>query len=63
MDIFKEYLTTNCSRAVLMVFVLLLVYRITVVTGDVAGGGTDAAVFITLFGENGTTPKIEMLNG
>ena len=32
-------------------------YEITVVTGDRRGAGTDANVFIELFGENGTTGK------
>eukprot|EP00117_Sycon_ciliatum_P034674 scpid23226/ scgid5488/ Lipoxygenase homology domain-containing protein 1 len=39
------------------------VYEITVSTGDVRGGGTDANVFVTLIGERGATPKTQMLNG
>lgn len=34
------------------------VYEITFVTGDVEGAGTDANVYITLFGDNGTSPEI-----
>ena len=32
------------------------------VTGDVMGGGTNANVFITLFGKTGTTRKIHLKN-
>ncbi|KAM3842453.1 LOW QUALITY PROTEIN: lipoxygenase homology domain-containing protein 1 [Diretmus argenteus] len=33
------------------------VYEVVVVTGDVKGAGTDANVFVTLFGDFGVTPK------
>lgn len=29
-------------------------------TGDLQGGGTDAAIFLTLFGEKGTSKEIEL---
>lgn len=35
-------------------------YKITVVTGDRRGAGTDANVFITLFGENGDSGKRQL---
>ncbi|KAK3743619.1 hypothetical protein QZH41_017695 [Actinostola sp. cb2023] len=38
------------------------VYVIEVETGDKAGAGTDAHVFITLFGKNGKTPKTQLIN-
>ncbi|KAL6458734.1 hypothetical protein MHYP_G00322060 [Metynnis hypsauchen] len=36
------------------------VYEVVTVTGDVTGAGTDANVFITLFGEYGITPKLHL---
>ena len=33
------------------------------ITGDVRGAGTDANVFITVFGKKGRTPKIQLTNG
>lgn len=38
------------------------VYVIEVETGDKAGAGTDAHVFITLYGKNGKTPKTQLIN-
>uniref|UniRef100_A0A2K6TP14 Lipoxygenase homology domain-containing protein 1 n=1 Tax=Saimiri boliviensis boliviensis TaxID=39432 RepID=A0A2K6TP14_SAIBB len=36
------------------------VYEVVIATGDVRGAGTDANVFITLFGENGLSPKLQL---
>ncbi|KAL1253398.1 hypothetical protein QQF64_018091 [Cirrhinus molitorella] len=36
------------------------VYEVVTVTGDVKGAGTDANVFITMFGEFGVTPKVHL---
>ncbi|KTF89799.1 hypothetical protein cypCar_00010796 [Cyprinus carpio] len=36
------------------------VYEVLTVTGDVKGAGTDANVFITLYGEFGVTPKVHL---
>ncbi|XP_073676001.1 lipoxygenase homology domain-containing protein 1-like [Garra rufa] len=36
------------------------VYEVVTITGDVNGAGTDANVFITLFGEYGITPKLHL---
>ncbi|XP_060929737.1 lipoxygenase homology domain-containing protein 1-like [Limanda limanda] len=36
------------------------VYEVVTVTGDVKGAGTDANVFVTLFGEFGVTPKVHL---
>uniref|UniRef100_A0A669B819 Lipoxygenase homology PLAT domains 1 n=1 Tax=Oreochromis niloticus TaxID=8128 RepID=A0A669B819_ORENI len=36
------------------------VYEVVAVTGDVKGAGTDANVFVTLFGDFGVTPKVHL---
>ncbi|XP_061603543.1 lipoxygenase homology domain-containing protein 1 [Phyllopteryx taeniolatus] len=36
------------------------VYEVVTITGDVKGAGTDANVFVTLFGEFGVTPKVHL---
>ncbi|CAJ1070168.1 lipoxygenase homology domain-containing protein 1-like [Xyrichtys novacula] len=36
------------------------VYEVVAVTGDVKGAGTDANIFVTLFGEFGITPKVHL---
>ncbi|XP_053427321.1 lipoxygenase homology domain-containing protein 1-like [Nycticebus coucang] len=36
------------------------VYEVVTATGDVRGAGTDANVFVTLFGENGLSPKLHL---
>uniref|UniRef100_G5E7R4 Lipoxygenase homology PLAT domains 1 n=1 Tax=Meleagris gallopavo TaxID=9103 RepID=G5E7R4_MELGA len=36
------------------------IYEVVTVTGDVRGAGTDANVFVTLFGEFGITPKTHL---
>ncbi|KAM5220871.1 lipoxygenase homology domain-containing protein 1 isoform 1-T1 [Hipposideros larvatus] len=38
------------------------VYEVVTATGDVRGAGTDANVFITLFGENGSSPKLQLIS-
>ncbi len=37
-------------------------YRVTVTTSDIRGAGTDADVFIQLFGDEGETGKIKLDN-
>uniref|UniRef100_A0A8B9LQ53 Lipoxygenase homology domains 1a n=1 Tax=Astyanax mexicanus TaxID=7994 RepID=A0A8B9LQ53_ASTMX len=39
-------------------FFSFLVYEVVTVTGDVKGAGTDANVFVSLYGEFGVTPKV-----
>uniref|UniRef100_A0A8D3A845 Lipoxygenase homology PLAT domains 1 n=1 Tax=Scophthalmus maximus TaxID=52904 RepID=A0A8D3A845_SCOMX len=39
---------------------LLKLYEVVAVTGDVKGAGTDANVFVTLFGDFGVTPKVHL---
>lgn len=38
----------------------LAVYEVVTITGEVAGAGTDANIFVTLFGEYGITPKVHL---
>uniref|UniRef100_A0A8C1NXH5 Lipoxygenase homology domains 1b n=1 Tax=Cyprinus carpio TaxID=7962 RepID=A0A8C1NXH5_CYPCA len=40
--------------------VFLSVYEVVTITGDVNGAGTDANIFITLFGDYGITPKLHL---
>lgn len=40
--------------------ILFTVYVIEVYTGNKAGAGTDAHVFVTLFGKRGQTPKTQL---
>ena len=44
------------------VFVIYLEYEVVVVTGDQKGAGTDANVFITIYGKNGNSPKLQLKN-
>ena len=39
-----------------------LVYEVEVYTGDKRGSGTDAHVFVTIFGDNGQTPRVQLVN-
>uniref|UniRef100_A0A3Q2QDK8 Lipoxygenase homology PLAT domains 1 n=1 Tax=Fundulus heteroclitus TaxID=8078 RepID=A0A3Q2QDK8_FUNHE len=41
-------------------FLFLTVYEVVTVTGDVKGAGTDANVFVTLFGDFGVSPKVHL---
>lgn len=41
-------------------FVCLSVYEVVTVSGDVKGAGTDANVFVTLFGDFGVSPKVHL---
>uniref|UniRef100_A0A9J8ARP5 Lipoxygenase homology domains 1a n=1 Tax=Cyprinus carpio carpio TaxID=630221 RepID=A0A9J8ARP5_CYPCA len=51
-------------KFVLFIYIYMLsfveVYEVVTVTGDVKGAGTDANVFITLYGEFGVTPKVHL---
>uniref|UniRef100_A0A8C3PSX0 Lipoxygenase homology domains 1 n=1 Tax=Calidris pygmaea TaxID=425635 RepID=A0A8C3PSX0_9CHAR len=37
-----------------------VLYEVTVVTGDIEGGGTDASIFMTVFGSNGNTEEMQL---
>ncbi|KFQ27750.1 Lipoxygenase homology domain-containing protein 1, partial [Merops nubicus] len=39
---------------------LKILYEVTVVTGDVESGGTDASIFMTVFGSNGNTEEMQL---
>ncbi|PKU28031.1 hypothetical protein llap_21665 [Limosa lapponica baueri] len=39
---------------------LKVLYEVTVVTGDIEGGGTDASIFMTVFGSNGNTEEMQL---
>lgn len=41
-------------------FFCLPVYEVVTVSGDVKGAGTDANVFVTLFGDFGVSPKVHL---
>ena len=53
---------SGCTCA-LSTYMFASVYTISTITGDVRGAGTDANVFITVFGKKGRTPKIQLTNG
>ena len=38
------------------------VYEVGVYTGDKRGAGTDAHVFVTIFGDHGQTPRVQLIN-
>lgn len=57
------FATLNTSSSVCPLLAPLLslsVYEVVTVTGDVKGAGTDANVFVTLFGDFGVTPKVHL---
>ncbi|NXF11356.1 LOXH1 protein, partial [Smithornis capensis] len=37
-----------------------ILYEVTVVTGDIESGGTDARIFMTVFGSNGNTEEMQL---
>ncbi|XP_059690106.1 lipoxygenase homology domain-containing protein 1 [Gavia stellata] len=39
---------------------LKILYEVTVVTGDIESGGTDATIFMTVFGSNGNTEEMQL---
>ncbi|XP_075267211.1 lipoxygenase homology domain-containing protein 1 [Opisthocomus hoazin] len=39
---------------------LKILYEVTVVTGDIESGGTDASIFMTVFGSNGNTEEMQL---
>ena len=63
-------LITFASKCENFMFVYILrkelfvcvVYEVSVITGDVKGAGTDAHVFITMHGDRGTTPRVQLIN-
>jgi hypothetical protein len=49
-------------KTIVNIFVLVIPYEITVFTGDKPGAGTDAKVFIQMYGLNGKTEEIFLRN-
>lgn len=47
-------------RSSLLCLFSLSVYEVVTVSGDVKGAGTDANVFVTLFGDFGVSPKVHL---
>ncbi|XP_010119318.1 PREDICTED: lipoxygenase homology domain-containing protein 1 [Chlamydotis macqueenii] len=39
---------------------LKILYEVTIVTGDIESGGTDASIFMTVFGSNGNTEEMPL---
>ena len=39
-----------------------VIYQVEVVTGDGRGAGTDAHVFITMYGERSNTRRVQLVN-
>lgn len=62
--IFTFITTLHTSSSVLLFLIPSLlslpVYEVVTITGDVKGAGTDANVFVTLFGDFGVTPKVHL---
>lgn len=48
----------NCLSLLMVFSLFFIVYEVVTVTGDVKAAGTDANVFVTLYGEYGVTPKV-----
>lgn len=45
---------------IFLLFLDPVVYEVVTITGDERGAGTDANVFVTLFGDYGITPKVHL---
>ena len=50
------------KRKLTPIFASFIVYQVEVLTGDKRGAGTDAHVFVTLFGASGQTPRVQLIN-
>ena len=61
-DVENIYMVYNVLHSFLIMIFYLTVYVIEVYTGDKAGAGTDAHVFVTLFGKRGQTPKTQLIS-
>lgn len=57
-EMFSSYQRQTELTFSLYVFFSFTVYEVVTVTGDVKGAGTDANVFVSLYGEYGVTPKV-----
>jgi hypothetical protein len=52
-----KYQTEIFMKKIRNIFFLVILYEITVITGDKLGAGTDANVFLTIYGENEDSGK------
>lgn len=55
-----EYCISNLNTAECLVLSLEITYEVSVFTGDMFGAGTDANVFMNIYGENGDTGERPM---
>lgn len=58
--LFQEVLFKLLLHSALLCLFSLSVYEVVTVSGDVKGAGTDANVFVTLFGDFGVSPKVHL---
>lgn len=54
------YYNMDNTALILSSLLYVSVYEVVTITGDVKGAGTDANVFVTLFGDFGVTPKVHL---
>lgn len=50
----------GCNWNITNISAFSSVYEVVTITGDVKGAGTDANVFVTLYGEFGVSPKVHL---
>lgn len=63
--ILPKFCTISCKYLAIHQFILVfisLVYEVDVLTGDLRGAGTDAHVFITIYGDRGNTGRVQLVN-
>lgn len=60
LDYFRMFFLNFFLRSSLLCLFSLSVYEVVTVSGDVKGAGTDANVFVTLFGDFGVSPKVHL---
>lgn len=61
-DILSQVELSGIYTVFLNPALFIVVYEITVETGDIRGAGTDAKVYVTVFGSKGHTPKVLLAN-
>lgn len=58
--VYSDFVSVSLTTFVCMVSFNFPVYEVVTITGDERGAGTDANVFVTLFGDYGNTPKVHL---
>ena len=43
-------------------FIYFIVYKVEVITGNNRGSGTDAHVFLTMYGDHSNTRRVQLVN-